>query len=134
MKAPILHVDDLGELHLRQLTISECAEVADLVWQREHHEILKMLKEAEASSSERLTTLKEHDDRRGLASELTRQCFRMNNAITVLEKAADAADEERVKNLPPDVVVNLALRALGYDEEGDRGKTENPPKADESAP
>ena len=67
MKAPILHIDDLGELHLRQLTIGECAEVADLVWQREHHEIMKRLKEAEASASERLTALKDHDDRRGLA-------------------------------------------------------------------
>ena len=58
----------------------------------------------------------------------------MNNAITVLQKAADPSDGDRINNLPPDVVVNLALRALGYEEEGEGSKDENPPKAEESAP
>mgnify|MGYP003627318130 CR=1 FL=1 len=125
MKAPILHIDEIGELHLRQLTISECAEVADLIWQREHIEIQKRLKEAESTSSEKLEALSRHDDLRGLASELTRQCFRMNNAITVLQKAADPADASRINNLAPDEVINLAIRTLGYKEEAEDEKKES---------
>lgn len=126
MKAPILHTDADGELRLNQLTVGECIEMADLIWQREHHHLLARLDEAKADPADRLKALKDHDDVRGLASELTRQCFRLPNALAVLEKASDDASRDRIEKLAPDIVINLSLKALGYvdrEDDADRPQT-----------
>lgn len=134
MNAPILHTDDQGEIILRQLSISEAAEMADLVWQREHAVLLTRLDDAEVSPDERLKALSGHDDVRGLASELTRQCFRMNNAIEIIRKASEPKDHERLEQLTPDVVVNLGLQVLGYKERATADESVDPPEAVENAP
>lgn len=125
MKAPIIHTDADGELRINQLTVGECIEMADLIWQREHQQLLSRLNEADSEPEERLEALKAHDDVRGLASELMRQCFRLPNALAVLEKASDDASRGRIKHLAPDIVINLSLKALGY---VDREEDADPPQ------
>ena len=134
MKAPVLHTDADGEIILRQLTISEAAEMADLVWQREHAVLLARLDDAQVSPEERLKALTSHDDSRGLASELTRQCFRMTHALEIIRKASDPKDHERLGQLPPDEVVHLGLQVLGYKDRTTGDKDSGKAKAEEKKP
>ena len=125
MKQSVLHMTGEKQIELKQLSVAECIEVADKVWQVEKNELLNRLDEAKVDGASRLQQLNDHDARRGLASELTRQVFRLKNAMLVLDIASDKENKDSIQELSPSDAVELALRCLGYKEKN--GEDESDP-------
>ena len=116
MKQPVLHIDGEKQIELKQLSVAECIEVADKVWQVEQKELIGRLDAAQVDGPARLDELNRHDGTRGLASELTRQVFRLKHAMMVLEMACEDQSKDSIQSLSPADAVDLALRCLGYKE------------------
>lgn len=116
MTEPVLHTfEDGTELVLRQITMSEAVELDSMIWQKERTSIIQMLDDANATSEDRIGILRDHYERRGLATEMTRQLFRVPHARTVLDRVSEKTESHKLDRLSPNLVTELALRCVGYE-------------------
>ena len=134
MNEPVCHFfKDGTQLQLRQLTMSEAIEMESQIWQLERQQIINMLDDAQATPEQRLDALKKHYEKRGLASEMTRQMFRANHAKSLLMKVAPEGDAVLIEKLAPNDVCELALRCIGY-ELNDSGTTSGKAQTQQTKP
>lgn len=125
MNEPVIHAfNDGTELVLRQITMAEAIEMESAIWQRERVALMQMLDDSQATAEQRVAQMKDHYERRGLASEMTRQLFRTHHAKDVIKKVAPPGSDVQIERLAPNVACELALRCVGY-ELRDPGETED---------
>lgn len=126
MDCPIvLRTRSGDEVRARQLSLAEMASVIEVVWQRERASLLEDLDAVDADHATKVEAIAALREKRGLASYLLTQVFRLPSAIEVLSRVMEP---EKVKALDSATAVDLALRCIGYDpDEEDEGAS--PPEA-----
>tara|TARA_Y100001973_G_C5194440_1_gene333221 strand:- start:914 stop:1297 length:384 start_codon:yes stop_codon:yes gene_type:complete len=106
---------DGTELEFRQVTMAEAIEMDSAIWQRERESLIQMLDDAKATPDQRVEKLEAHYERRGLASEMTRQLFRVGHSMHLLKTVSNETTRQHLDRLAPNQVCEIALRCVGYE-------------------
>jgi len=133
LKAAVVIDVDGTEQNLNQATVADAINLTELFYQQERKDILQDLKDANATSTERLDRLRTHAEQRGMATFLARCAMRTDRArIIVTTTNADSGDW--IDGMPPLQLCEVALRLLGHDFDETEANSENPQTATEKNP
>ena len=108
-----------GNAWLSRLTPRQIISLGDRLWKAQRTQLLQNLIDADVDSSDRVKALNEHENKRGLMSEIIHHAISTHGSFEIIAEAAKAKDAEDAEGLPENFdgtseeAMTIALALMG---------------------
>tara|TARA_R100001510_G_scaffold57782_1_gene67736 strand:+ start:5125 stop:5550 length:426 start_codon:yes stop_codon:yes gene_type:complete len=102
-------------IRVPEATVANLIGLMEHKYQQERSAILADMEEVGASPEVKFEAITKLRDDKGLTTALLRWCFSLEGAVQVIKYLTSSEDHDRLLDAPPDELVYLALRLIGYE-------------------
>ena len=102
-------------IRVPEATVANLIGLMEHKYQGERSAILADMEECGASTEAKYDAIRELRESKGLTTALLRWCFSLEGAVEVIKYLTDSSQHDQLIDAPPDELVYLALRLIGYD-------------------
>ena len=124
IEVPIL---DGESAWLDRLTPRQMITIGDRLWSEQRKRLIQDMKDAEVESVERMSALQQHDNKRGLMSEIVHHAIVLHGSLDIIEEASKGKNAENADGLPDNFsgssedAMKIALSLIGAELDSDSG-------------
>ena len=102
-------------LRVPEATVANIIGLMDHKYQIERVAVLADMEEVGATTEAKYEAIRELREGKGLTTALLRWCFTLEGAVEIIKYLTATEQHEQLLDAPPDELVYLALRLIGYD-------------------
>jgi hypothetical protein len=102
-------------IRVPEATVANLIGLMEHKYQIERMAILADMEEVGASTEARFDAISKLRESKGLTTALLRWCFSLEGAVEVIKYLTSTEEHDQLLAAPPDELVYLALRLIGYD-------------------
>lgn len=102
-------------IRVPEATVANLIGLMDHKYHIERIAILADMEEVGATTESKYAAIRDLRESKGLTTALLRWCFSLEGAVEVIKYLTDTKQHDVLLDGPPDELVYLALRLIGYD-------------------
>ena len=123
-----------GTAWLERLTPRQLISFGDTIWSDQRKRLIQDMKDADVGSAERMKALQEHEQKRGLMSEIIPYAITIHGALEMIAEASKGKNAENADGLPHNFVgtseesMRIALDLIGAELQSESEDKDTKPK------
>ena len=127
-----------GSAWLSRLTPRQIISLGDRLWGAQRTQLLQNLIDADVDSNDRVRALNEHENKRGLMSDIIHHAITTHGAFEIIAEAAKSKEAEEAEGLPENFdgtaeeAMSSALALMGATVETDANDKPKKKKKDQN--